>query len=230
MKLNTFKKHYFGVLPNLLVVGGILLVVLSFGPLLKDELWFYLKEFKNQEYFLAEALGEDSDSIEDSVFARFLSSRPISIEPVNKDFSIVIEKIGVNAPVVKGVAVTDKKDYTEALKKGVAHAYVSATPSRESGNVYLFAHASLNFWQLGRYATTFNLLRKLSFGDRVYVFHDQKTYVYEVIHKEVVKGWNTYPITRPTIEPILTLQTCDPPGTTLNRLVVTSKLKEVLEE
>ncbi|EKE00377.1 MAG: hypothetical protein ACD_22C00036G0004, partial [uncultured bacterium] len=32
---------------------------------------------------------------------------------------------------------------------------------------------------------------------------------------------------RPVIEPILTLQTCDPPGTTINRLIVTAKLEKV---
>ena len=51
--------------------------------------------------------------------------------------------------------------------------------------------------------------------------------MYEVVNKEIVKGWNTNPLTRPTIEPILTLQTCDPPGTTINRYVVTAKLVEV---
>jgi sortase (surface protein transpeptidase) len=47
------------------------------------------------------------------------------------------------------------------------------------------------------------------------------------VSKELLKGWDTFPLTRTTIEPILTLQTCDPPGTTLNRLVVTAKLLEV---
>lgn len=234
VQLKNFKKHYFKTLPNLLIFFGILLVVFSLGPLIKDEVWFYLKELKNQEYSLfqgsSNSVGSTGDGyVEDSVFARFLSARPVSIEPVNREFSIVIERIGVNAPVVKNVPVMDKNAYKEALKNGVAHAFVSKPPSSEPGNVYLFAHASLNFWELGKYATTFNLLRKLESGDRIYVFYEQKAYVYEVINKEIVKGWDTYPLTRPVIEPILTLQTCDPPGTTLNRLVVTSKLKQVQE-
>jgi LPXTG-site transpeptidase (sortase) family protein len=72
----------------------------------------------------------------------------------------------------------------------------------------------------------FNLLRKLDFGDRIHIFYKGETFIYEVVNKEVMKGWNTYPITRSVVEPILTLQTCDPPGTTINRLVVTAKLIE----
>ncbi len=225
MAHTSLRKHYFKTLSGFLIAVGVLLLVLSFGPILIDEAWFYLKEFKSQEYRLS---GENSETgTEDSVFARFLSTRPITLEPVNKDFTIVIERIGVNAPVVKDVSVTDEKAYLEALKFGVAHAITSKYPSENPGNVYLFAHASVDFWKLGKYATVFNLLRKLENGDRIHVFFDGKDYVYETVNKEVYKGWNTYPITRPVIEPTLTLQTCDPPGTTINRMVVTAKLLEV---
>lgn len=207
-----------------LVILGVFFIILSFGPLIKDEIWFYLKELKNQKYSLGDKGGQ-----KDTVFARFLTTRPIDIEPVNKDFAIVIERIGVNAPVVADVATNNENLYKEALKQGVAHAASSGYPSEKAGNVYLFAHASLNFWDLGKYSSVFNLLRKLNYGDRVHLFYKNKIYIYEVMNKEVVTGWNTYPITRATIESLLTLQTCDPPGTTLNRFVVTAKLKEVLD-
>ena len=207
-----------------LVILGVFFIILSFGPLIKDEIWFYLKELKNQKYSLG-----DKDGQKDTVFARFLTTRPIDIEPVNKDFAIVIERIGVNAPVVADVATNNENLYKEALKQGVAHAASSGYPSEKPGNVYLFAHASLNFWDLGKYSSVFNLLRKLNYGDRIHLFYKNKIYIYEVMNKEVVTGWNTYPITRATIESLLTLQTCDPPGTTLNRFVVTAKLKEVLD-
>lgn len=208
---------------SLLVLLGLFLILLSFGPLIKDEVWFYFKELKNQKYSLNDASGQ-----KDSVFARFLTTTPISIVPVNKEFAIVIERIGVNAPIVADVATNNESMYREALKMGVAHAASSDYPSERAGNVYLFAHASLNFWDLGKYSSVFNLLRKMNYGDRVHIFYKDKTYVYEVVNKEVVTGWNTNPIKRSTIEPLLTLQTCDPPGTTLNRFVVTAKLKEVL--
>ncbi len=190
-------------------------------PFVRDELWYFLKQEKGQQFILG------SGGQRDSVFARYLSSKPISVDPVDRNFGIVIEKIGVNAPVVADVAVSDEVAYREALKLGVAHASTSDYPSRDPGNVYLFAHSSLNFWELGKYAQVFNLLRKLEAGDTVHVFYENSNFVYRVVNKEVYKGFYTYPLTRPVIEPLLTLQTCDPPGTSLNRLVITAKLTEV---
>ena len=207
---------------NILIIAGFVILILTYGPLIKDEFWYMLKEAKDQNYQLNASGGE-----QDSSFARYLSNKTVSLRPVNTSFSIVIEKIGVNAPVVADVPVTDKNAYLKALKAGVAHAAVSEYPSEGPGNVYLFAHASIDFWRLGKYATVFNLLRKVEPGDEVHVFYKGDDYVYQVINKEVLKGFDTFPLTRSTIEPILTLQTCDPPGTTFNRLVVTAKLIRV---
>lgn len=217
------KRHNIITLSSAMVAVGFFLLYMTFGSIIFDEVWFFIKEMKGQEFRL---LGKKDETVEDSVFARFLSSRPILIEPVNTDFSLVIEKIGVNAPIVADVSVADQDAYNEALKQGIAHASTSRYPSSKPGNVYLFAHASINFWRLGKYAKVFNLVRKLELGDRIHVFYKGEPFVYEVVNKEVLKGWNTYPLTRPVVEPILTLQTCDPPGTTLNRLVVTAKLIE----
>lgn len=215
-------KKIINKLASFLILIGYLLVAVSFGPLIKDEIWFRFKEWKQQKYTIG------GEGARDSVFARFLTSDPIKIVPVDTDFSIVIERIGVNAPIIADVSVSDEKEYREALKHGVAHASVSAYPSSNPGNVYLFAHASLNFFDLGGYATVFNLLRKLDYKDKVHIFYKGSDYLYEVVNKEVSKGWDTLPLTRPVLEPILTLQTCDPPGTTLNRLVVTAVFKEVV--
>lgn len=209
---------------NTFVFLGVSFLFLAFGPIFKDEIWYKYKQIRNQDFVL---FGESSETVKDSVFSRYLSTRPISIVPVNTNSAIIIEKIGVNVPIVLDVPVTDEAAYLKALEDGVAHASISQYPSEEPGNTYLFAHASTNFWKLGKYATVFNLLRKLDIGDRIHIFYDGEQFVYEVVNKEVLKGWNTYPITRPVIEPTLTLQTCDPPGTTINRLVITSKLIEV---
>lgn len=197
---------------------GLVLFSVALIPYLRDEVWYFLKQIKGQEFVLG------GSGQKDSVFARYLSSKPILVEPVDRQFGIVIEKIGVNAPVVADVAVSDESAYQEALKHGVAHAASSSYPSKEPGNVYLFAHSSLNFWELGKYAQVFNLLRKLETGDRVHIFYEGSDFEYRVIGKQIYKGFNTYALTRPVIEPLLTLQTCDPPGTILNRLVVTAKL------
>jgi len=218
MSLTHVKKKFWTVLPNTLIGCGVVLLLVAVIPYLRDEAWYFIKQRKGQEFILG-GTGQ-----QDSVFARYLTTRPIALEPVDRQFGIVIEKIGVNAPVVADVAVSDAQAYKTALRYGVAHAASSAYPSPEPGNVYLFAHSSLNFWGLGSYAQVFNLLRKLEVGDTIHIFYRGRDLEYRVRGREVVPGFNTYALTRPVIEPLLTLQTCDPPGTTLNRLVVTAKL------
>ena len=221
MSLTRFRKTFWRVVPNIAIVLGLLLVLLSVVPFVRDEVWYFLKQIRGQNYSL------NDGGQKDSIFARYLSSKPVRIEPASREFGIVIEKIDVNAPIVADVSVSDEKAYNDALKIGVAHASSSDYPSREPGNVYLFAHSSLNFWELGKYAQVFNLLRKLESGDKIHLFYKGQDFVYRTVGKEVYKGFNTYALTRPVIEPLLTLQTCDPPGTTFNRLVVTAKLVEV---
>lgn len=226
MKIKKLKILYFKVLPSILISTGIVILLITFGPILLSELWYSLKVSGNKQIILSDNLSLDNQAGggQGSVFGALLSATPTIISPVNKDFSIIVEKIGINAPVVANVSVTDPKKYNEALKEGIAHALTSDYPSTKPGNVYLFAHASLNFWDMGKYSTVFNLLRKLENKDKIHLFYNEKHFIYEVVGKEVYKGWNTYPISRPVIEPILTLQTCDPPGTTLNRMVITARL------
>jgi len=204
-----------------MLVGGFFLFM-AFGPLLFSEVWYQFKQFKKQTYKI------DPNGVNENVsfFGQLLGSQPIYITPVNKDFSIVIEKLDINAPIVKDVGVLDPESYKNALTEGVAHSSFSNYPSLNPGNVYLFAHASLNFWELGKYATVFNLIRKLEPNDLIHIFFENKMYVYKVVNTEVYQGWDTRPLTREVIQPVLTLQTCDPPGTILNRLVVTAVLKE----
>jgi sortase A len=210
-------------LSTILIILGALLILLSLGPFIQQEIFFYIGELKNQDFTLAPS----EQTVEDSPFARLISTKQIKLDPVDTDFGLVIERLGINVPVVKDVSVSDTDAYMAALEHGVAHAMVTGYPSRKPGNVYIFAHASLNFWRLGKYATVFNLLRHLTPGDLIHVFYQGETFVYRVVNVERYKGWNTYPLTRKVLEPLLTLQTCDPPGTTLNRLVVTAKLVEV---
>lgn len=206
---------------NALLIGAAVLFVLSFGPVVKDEILYQVRRIGGI-YF---TLGEKEPSPEhQSPFGALLGGpRPVKITPASTYFGLVIEKIGVNAPVVPNVEVTDKEAYMKALKEGVAHAKGTAKPG-EPGNCYLFAHSSLDFWRLGRYATVFNLLHKLKKGDRIAVFYRGKRFDYKVTDKEIVSGFNTKPLTRTFKKPHLTLQNCHPPGTTLNRLIVTAVL------
>jgi sortase A len=209
------------LIANILILGGFVILGYTYLPIVAGEAWYQIMKFRHMTYSLTAP-----KPVQGSVFEQYLKSGPISLQPVNSDFSILIEKIGVTAPIVKNVSVSDEDAYMSALDGGVAHAVGTALPG-ERGNIYLFAHSSIGFFRFSKYAAVFNLLRKLDKGDKIHLYYQNKDYVYEVLGKEVVDGWNTYPLIRTVLEPTLTLQTCDPPGTTFNRLVVTSRLVKV---
>lgn len=209
-------------LANALIVGGLLLLLLTLWPTLSSEGWYLMKRIERTINCRRQPL--NCQRAPTSLFAPLASSpTPLRIEPVSPDFDLIIEKIGVNAPVIEDVPLADRAAYMEAMRHGVAHAQGSAKPGEE-GNTYLFAHSSLNFWQLGKYATVFNLLRKLEPEDNITVFYQNKRYDYRVVNKEVISGFDLKPLLNQESESVLTLQTCHPPGTTLNRLIVTARL------
>jgi LPXTG-site transpeptidase (sortase) family protein len=229
MNAEQRQQVYLKILSNFLIIIGFVFIIVSFGPFVYDNASYYFKKYMGQYYVLTGFGRKDNDMAQtpDSIFSSLVTTREINISPVNTEFSLVIEKIGLTAPIIANVSVSDEKVYLAALKEGIAHASVSSYPSDLPGNTYLFAHSSFDFWRFGKYAKAFNLLPKLENGDRVHVFYSDTVYVYEVINKEVLKGWDIHPLERKVVSPILTLQTCTPAGTTLNRLVITAKLIDV---
>ncbi len=224
MNMSFEKKTVLIFISNILIGVGSVILILDFLPVFIGEISYQIRQIRHVEYSVDTAVSGKKAS---DLFSALLNgSEVLDVEPTNTNFALVIEKIAVNAPVVKNVSVSDKDAYNTALNLGVAHAVTSSTPDK-GGNTYLFAHSSINFWRIGKYANIFNLLRKLENNDKINVFYEGKRYEYLVIGKEVVAGFNTYPLTRPVLEPVLTLQTCYPPGTTINRLVVTARLEKV---
>lgn len=145
------------------------------------------------------------------------------IIPVSTEFGLVIEKINANAKIVANVNPASEKEYVSALKQGVAQA-LGSTPPGKIGNLYLFSHSTDAPWNIVRFNAIFYLLRELEAGDRVIVFYQDKRYDYIVFDKVVVAPEDISYLTNRYDDPVLTLQTCDPPGTLLNRLVVRAKL------
>jgi sortase A len=149
--------------------------------------------------------------------------QPLPLEPVDRDFGIVVPKIGANAAVIANVSTVDTQEYQAALKKGVAHAKGTALPG-EKGNSYLFAHSTRYVWDVPRYNAIFYLLHELQKGDRVVIFYHGRQYDYRVTKRVIAKAEDTSWLTAQYDEPVLTLQTCFPPGTTWKRMIVVAKL------
>lgn len=197
------------------------LLILTFFPIAYPRVKYLLDNLRGKQY----EVYSEKDLKDYSAFGDMLAGeKPLRIIPESKDFGIVIEKINLNAPIVANVSMEDEYEYKKALKLGVAHARGTAAPGQ--GNTYLFAHSSLDFWELGKYATVFNLLDKLKEGDRVIIFYKDERYDYVVTTSKIVKDWETSILYEERVLPTLFMQTCTPPGTTLNRLIVEAELSQ----
>lgn len=146
-----------------------------------------------------------------------------AIVPVSTDFGIVIEKINANAQVIAGIDPGNERQYSEALTRGVAEVAGSTEPG-QPGNLYIFSHSADAPWNIVRLNAVFYLLRELVPGDKIVVFYKGRRFDYIVYDKAVAAPDDTSFLTNRYDKPVLTLQTCDPPGTLLNRLVVRAQL------
>lgn len=136
------------------------------------------------------------------------------------EFSLIIEKLDINIPVVPNVDGKDKRIYTEALEKGVAHYKNTALPNSGS-NIVIFGHSS-SAMGLGEYHKIFAGLNRLELGDEIKINFNQKEYKYLVSEKIFIDADDTSVIL-PTERERLTLLTCWPVGTAEERLAIIAK-------
>jgi LPXTG-site transpeptidase (sortase) family protein len=142
-----------------------------------------------------------------------------SIAPTDKT-EVIIPKINVEIPVNYTQTSTNEADIEKDLDSGVVH-YPTTVKPGELGNTALFGHSSNNIFNKGKYKFAFVLLHTLVPGDTFYLTYNGKVYVYKVISRQIVEPSNVAvlgPVDGQTAT--ATLITCDPPGTSLHRLVV----------
>jgi LPXTG-site transpeptidase (sortase) family protein len=131
---------------------------------------------------------------------------------------INIPSIFVDEPITFNVDPNDTRAYSAALKIGIAHASGSGFPG--TGRLgYYFAHSS-NPELAQQYNAVFYLLGKLQNGDDVIIWHEGKEYPYKVMQKLITSPRDVSFLTRSYPKETIVLQTCWPPGTTLQRLLV----------
>ncbi|MEO8863230.1 MAG: sortase [Candidatus Saccharimonadales bacterium] len=159
--------------------------------------------------------------------SKSVSSTPIIFDAsgtdVGPDPKIIIPKINVEIPVVYDEPSIGDNEIQSALERGVVHYATTPNPG-EKGNGAIFGHSSNNILNKGQYKFAFVLLKRLETGDTFMLQKGGKQYVYRVFDKKVVKpsevGILNYDYGKPAT---FSLITCDPPGTSLNRLVVTGE-------
>jgi sortase A len=151
------------------------------------------------------------------------------INPINTEFAIVVPKIGINAPIVEGVDPTNPKEYNRVLNMAVAHSSTSFTPDK-SGTVYLFSHSTNYDWFVNDLNAVFYLLKNLEDGDYIVLFYKGVRYTYRLTEKRVVKPSEISYLVPQVGKKNLILQTCWPPGSVAERLLLFADLVEEQEQ
>ncbi len=156
--------------------------------------------------------------------SRNVSATPIIIDPTKQTAAgtepkIIIPKINVEVPVVYDMTTNDERAIQDSLEHGVVR-YASTSLPGETGNTVIVGHSSNNILNQGKYKFAFVLLSRLEPGDLFILQRNGKQYVYKVFNKEIVKPTEVSVLTESPKPSMATLITCDPPGTTINRLVV----------
>jgi LPXTG-site transpeptidase (sortase) family protein len=136
---------------------------------------------------------------------------------------VIIPKINVQIPVHYNVDTTDEYIIENNLETGVVHFPTTVLPG-QNGNAVYFGHSANNILNPGKYKFAFVLLHTLVDGDTFYLTYNDKIYTYKVIsHFDVSPNDVGVLGPVPGQTATATLITCDPPGTSLYRLIVIGK-------
>lgn len=165
-----------------------------------------------------------ADRIQDGLEQEFAALAP---DPTGSSFAVApahgdpvtrlrIPKLGVDVIVVEGVS-------GNALRAGAGHFPESALPGDPNGNVAIAGHRT-------GYGEPFRHLDRLKPGDKIVLVTPFGSFAYRLVKPfdDHPNPWITHPtdltVKGITAEPMLTLITCDPPGTSTNRLIVRAQL------
>ena len=138
---------------------------------------------------------------------------PVEGSPLTR---LIIPRLHVSIIVVEGIS-------GNALRAGAGHYPGTALPGAASGNIAIAGHRT-------GFGEPFRHLERMTKGDEVDLVTPFGTYKYVVIGPFDGHGnpWITAPtdwsVVGPTPVASLTLTTCDPPHTSLNRMIVRAVL------
>ncbi|MEK7551745.1 MAG: class E sortase [Patescibacteria group bacterium] len=224
---------------NFLVLFALFVTLATFGPALYYEVSYRIVQARGVTYVIS-----DQSSLPNKVENKQIETKPIAssgvdsfaqvllgakeqiLVPKDTEFGIVIPKIGASAKIFENIDPSNQEAFLPILMKGVAHAQGTVFPGM-MGNIYLFSHSTDSFWNAGRYNAIFYLLKDLQPGDEIVIFYQNKRYEYIVNGSKVVNPDDVSHIVdaQNLDEETLVLQTCWPPGTTWQRLLVFAKPK-----
>lgn len=195
-----------------LIIAFVVFFTINYQALMNKLSFWYHHEYKNDEVATNQSTNPTITS------KKSINSNSVSI-PSFADNHILIPSISLDAPITWMVENTEQST-SKALENGTIHLLGTALPGT-TGNVFITGHSSNYVWAPGHYKSVFALLDKLSVGDMVYLKYQNKGYSYKVYEKIIIKPSDTSVLDQGQ-RSILSLMTCTPVGTSLNRLIIKS--------
>jgi LPXTG-site transpeptidase (sortase) family protein len=225
-------------LGNFLLLVALYGVFMTFGPALGYEFQYQVIQFRHITFTVKNSSSKVAQTTtqKSSASATFVTPVPVQnppsfasilagnqqqiLTPIDPLFSILIPKLGIDERIAANVDPNNPSDYLPVLQHAVAHAKGSVFPG-DPGTIYLFAHSTDNWWDVGRYNAVFYTLNNLSVGDEIIIFFDDRRYDYVVTQQMISDPEDTTLLTGQHTGPTrLVLQTCWPPGTSLKRMYI----------
>ena len=130
--------------------------------------------------------------------------------PIPQDNRLVIPGIGINEPIKESTNIG-------VINNGGTWRRPNTANPTQTNNTVIVGH---RFY--GPDASTFYHLDKVTVGDQMAIYWEGEEIVYEVTETKIVDAGQVS-IEAPTDEKQLTLYTCDPIWTAVNRLVIIAK-------
>lgn len=131
---------------------------------------------------------------------------------VSGDMILEIPRLDLVCPVLDG---TEKAE----LDKGVGLFEYAQLPGISNSNTSMAAHRDI-------YGKEFYFIHNITDGDLMYLTYEGKKYTYEYMETFITNDSDWDPI-RSKEFACITLQSCDPIGTSLNRIFVVGKLIDI---
>lgn len=243
----------FKYLTTSLIIFIVLIIWTNYNAYLNIAKWFFFKEeiekesksilqsveASNLKEKTIEKVTEEKKEEEEKAslsikkYKKELDNKNISlkIEITPYENRVVIPKIGKNIPLVeiKNRKIDSEHElediFMKELENGVVRYPGSAIPWEE-WNSFIFGHSSNFPWMNGDYNEVFSNLNFLEEWDEIIIYYKQKKFKYIVKEKRVIKPGDVSVLKKNISKKELSIMTCWPIWTTLNRLVVTGEMVE----
>jgi len=155
------------------------------------------------------------------LLAQALEVDPSKDAQISNEYILEVPKIGLVSGIAPNVDLDNEEVYKQKLKEtGVAHAKGSYFPG-EVGPVFLFAHSTDTVFNISAFNAKFFALKDLEEGDEIKVNYHGNKHTYKVTGKTIINPDELDTIRN--ADSSLILQTCWPPGTDWQRLIVFAK-------